>query len=99
MSALPLDVYVAATSSSMFSSKAFTSPQADFCCEKLKPGPNSVVLPSWVVTAIAHVPNGARPSYAQGFYLRDDVFYRQWDAISKDRQKFLGWKRQYVEHD
>ena len=68
-------------------------------CEKLKPGPNSVVLPSWVVTAIAHVPNGARPSYAQGFYLRDDVFYRQWDAISKDRQKFLGWKRQYVEHD
>jgi len=68
-------------------------------CEKLKPGPNSVVLPSWVVTAIAHVPNGARPSYAQGFYLRDDVFYREWDEVSKDRQKFLGWISQYVQHD
>ena len=31
------------------------------------PSPNSVVLPSWAVTAVAEVPGGAFPSYAQGY--------------------------------
>ena len=59
--------------------------------DTLEPKPNCVVLPSWVVTAVVRVPQGARPSYTQGYYARDDQFYRDWDLISKDRSRFLRW--------
>jgi glutaconate CoA-transferase subunit A len=57
----------------------------------LDPRPGAIVLPSWVVTAVAEVPGGARPSYAQGYYDRDNDFYRDWDAISRDRSSFQAW--------
>lgn len=60
------------------------------------PSPNSVVLPSWTVAAIAEVPGGARPSYAHGYYARDNAFYLAWDAISRDRDTFLRWMRAHV---
>ncbi len=53
--------------------------------ELAAPGLNAVVLPSWTLTAIAVVPGGAYPSYAQGYYRRANSFYTQWDAISRDR--------------
>jgi len=56
----------------------------------------SVVLPSWVVTAIAVVPRGSHPSYAMGFSDRDNAFYRSWDAISRDRETYRGWMRRHV---
>ena len=52
---------------------------------------NAVVLPAWVVTAIALVPGGAYPSYAQGYYDRDNAFYLAWDEISRDRDRFTTW--------
>src|SRR5918999_1437476 len=52
---------------------------------------NAVILPSWTITAIAHVPGGAYPSYAQGYYKRDNAFYKAWDAISRDRDTFQAW--------
>jgi glutaconate CoA-transferase subunit A len=55
--------------------------------------PGAIVLPSWVITAVAHVPYGARPSYAQGYYDRDNAFYQAWDAISRDRDAFNDWLR------
>jgi len=58
--------------------------------------PNAVVLPSWVVTAIAEVPGGARPSYAHGYYSRDNSFYVTWDAIAKDRARFSAWIDEHV---
>jgi glutaconate CoA-transferase, subunit A len=57
---------------------------------------NAVILPSWTVTAIACVPGGAHPSYAQGYYKRDNAYYRQWDAISRDRDGFLAWMKANV---
>lgn len=57
---------------------------------------NAVVLPHWTVDAICHVPGGARPSYAQGFYKRDNAFYKAWDAVSREREGFLGWIRRHV---
>ncbi|MBV9611583.1 MAG: CoA transferase subunit A, partial [Acidobacteriaceae bacterium] len=36
---------------------------------------NAVILPSWSVAAIATVPGGAHPSYAHGYYARDNQFY------------------------
>jgi glutaconate CoA-transferase subunit A len=59
--------------------------------EALDPQPGAVVLPSWVVTAVAVVPGGARPSYAQGYYDRDNASYQAWDAISRDRERFGAW--------
>ncbi|GAA3189860.1 CoA transferase subunit A [Dactylosporangium siamense] len=59
--------------------------------DTLDPRPGAVVLPSWVVTAVAAVPGGARPSYAQGYYDRDNDAYRAWDAVSRDRAAFTAW--------
>ena len=54
-------------------------------------GANLTVLPSWSVGAIVEVPGGARPSYAHGYYPRDNAFYTRWDEISRDRDRFLNW--------
>jgi glutaconate CoA-transferase, subunit A len=59
--------------------------------DRLEPRPGAIVLPSWVVTAVAEVPGGARPSYAEGYYDRDNTAYRAWDAISRDRSAFRAW--------
>ncbi len=59
--------------------------------DELDARPGAVVLPRWVVTAVAVVPGGARPSYAQGYYERDNDAYRAWDTISRDRGTFQHW--------
>ncbi|HLJ48537.1 MAG TPA: CoA-transferase [Bryobacteraceae bacterium] len=59
-------------------------------------GPNAVVLPSWTITAIAVVPGGAHPSYASGYYSRDNSFYIAWDAIARDRAIFAEWMKENV---
>jgi glutaconate CoA-transferase, subunit A len=51
----------------------------------------AVVLPSWVLSAVSVVPGGAWPSYAAGYSTRDNDFYTEWDAISRDRDSFLAW--------
>jgi glutaconate CoA-transferase subunit A len=57
---------------------------------------NAIVLPHWVVTAIACVPGGAYPSYAQGYYSRDNAFYLAWDDIARDRARFTEWIDRHV---
>jgi glutaconate CoA-transferase subunit A len=57
---------------------------------------NAVVLPHWLITAVVHCPGGAYPSYAQGYYPRDNAFYLQWDAIARNRGSFLDWMRRHV---
>ena len=52
---------------------------------------NAIILPSWTVTAVACVPGGAHPSYAHGYYARDNAYYKAWDAISRERETFLSW--------
>jgi glutaconate CoA-transferase subunit A len=64
--------------------------------DELEPMPNQVVLPSWVVTTIAEVPRGAVPSYAQGYYDRDNNAYRAWDSIARDRETFETWLEEAV---
>jgi glutaconate CoA-transferase subunit A len=64
--------------------------------ERFDAGPNAVILPSWVVSAIAVVPGGAHPSYAHGYYPRDNAFYVAWDAISRDRATFQEWMERHV---
>ncbi|MBK5961465.1 3-oxoadipate--succinyl-CoA transferase subunit A [Rhodoplanes elegans] len=58
--------------------------------------PNAVILPGWTVTAIAAVPGGAYPSYAHGYYPRDNAFYLGWDKIARDRDAFMAWVKANV---
>jgi len=58
--------------------------------------PNLCILPHWTVDAICLVPGGAHPSYAQGYYERDNAAYSRWDAISKDRTAFQDWMEENV---
>ncbi|WP_062434388.1 CoA transferase subunit A [Herbidospora daliensis] len=64
--------------------------------DDLTPTPGAVVLPSWTVDAVAVAPNGAHPSYAAGYTVRDNGFYQQWDAVSRDRDAFLRWMDENV---
>jgi glutaconate CoA-transferase subunit A len=64
--------------------------------DELAPRPGGVVLPSWVIDAVCLAPGGAHPSYAHGYYDRDNDFYVAWDAISRERASFLEWMERHV---
>lgn len=64
--------------------------------DELEPHPGDVILPTWLVTAVAEVPGGSKPSYASGYYQRDNDFYLGWDSISRDRDEFLSWMKEHV---
>lgn len=57
---------------------------------------NACVLPAWVVSCVCHVPGGAHPSYAHGYYNRDNAFCKSWDGISRDRETFLAWMCRHI---
>jgi len=58
--------------------------------------PNLCILPHWTIDAIAVVPGGAHPSYAHGYYVRDNAAYLDWDGISADRDAFAAWMKANV---
>ncbi len=64
--------------------------------DELPPAMNGIVLPNWIVSAVAHCPGGAYPSYAHGRYARDNAFYQQWDGIARDREGFRAWMDRHV---
>jgi glutaconate CoA-transferase, subunit A len=64
--------------------------------DELEPRPGAVHLPSWVIDAVVEAPGGARPSYAHGYYERDNDFYVAWDEISRERETFTAWIDEHV---
>ncbi|MEP3438641.1 MAG: CoA transferase subunit A [Hoeflea sp.] len=64
--------------------------------DDLSAHPNACVLPGWTVSAICLVPGGAHPSYAHGYYPRDNASYIAWDKIASDRDGFLAWMKDNV---
>jgi glutaconate CoA-transferase subunit A len=64
--------------------------------DELPPAMNGIVLPHWLVAAVVHCPGGAYPSYAHGYYARDNAFYQRWDDIARERERFLGWMGTHV---
>ena len=64
--------------------------------ENLNSHPNATVLPDWTVSSICHVPGGAHPSYARGYYKRDNASYIEWDKIASDRDGFKNWMKENV---
>jgi glutaconate CoA-transferase subunit A len=64
--------------------------------DRFEPRPFQIVLPSVAVDAVAVVPRGAHPSYADGYYDRDNAFYGAWDEVSRDRDRFTDWMERHV---
>ncbi len=64
--------------------------------ENLNAPPNACVLPRWAISAVCLEPGGAHPSYAQGYYERDNRFYKAWDEISRDREVFRAWMQKHI---
>ncbi|HSJ59082.1 MAG TPA: CoA-transferase [Anaerolineae bacterium] len=58
--------------------------------------PNRTVIPGLMVDALVHEPRGAHPSYAQGYYDRDNDFYLAWDRVSRDEAGTLAWLDEWV---
>ena len=64
--------------------------------DELEPRPGGVVIPGWVIDAVAEAPGGSLPSYSLGVTRRDNDFYRFWDGVSRDRDAFTAWMEEHV---
>jgi glutaconate CoA-transferase, subunit A len=62
----------------------------------IRADPNRTIIPGTIVDAVAVVPFGAHPSFAQGYYDRDNTFYVEWDAVSRDAAATAAWLDHYV---
>ncbi len=58
--------------------------------------PNRTVIPNLVVDAVVCQPFGAHPSYVQGYYDRDNLFYLEWDRLSRDEAATRAWLEEWV---
>ena len=62
----------------------------------IRADPNRTLIPGLVVDAVVVEPFGAHPSYAQGYYDRDNDFYVEWDAVSRDPSKLEAYLMEWV---
>lgn len=81
---------------------AFAAERVLVVCEELvgpeviRADPNRTVIPGLIVDAVVEAPRGCHPSYAQGYYDRDNRFYVEWDAIARDPERLGDWLREWV---
>jgi glutaconate CoA-transferase subunit A len=64
--------------------------------ERVDESQGGTVIPRWAITAVCHVPMGAFPSYAEGYYERSNAFYVRWGEISKNMTRFREWMETFV---
>ncbi|MFZ5884202.1 MAG: CoA transferase subunit A [Chloroflexota bacterium] len=62
----------------------------------IRSDPNHTMIPGIVVSAVCHVPYACHPSYAQGYYDRDNEFYLAWDKISESVETVKAWLDEWV---
>src|SRR2546421_189823 len=62
----------------------------------IRSDPNRTVIPGMIVNAVVVEPCGAHPSYAQGYYDRDNEFYVAWEAISRDPVRLARYLDEFV---
>ncbi len=81
---------------------AFAADRVIVVCEELvdesviRADPNRTVIPGLIVDAVVVEPRACHPSYAQGYYDRDNRFYLDWDAIARDAETLDAWLREWV---
>src|SRR5437764_3510724 len=64
--------------------------------EIVRADPNRTLIPGLIVDAVVVEPYGAHPSYVQGYYDRDNGFYLEWDALSRDAARTRAWLDEWV---
>jgi glutaconate CoA-transferase, subunit A len=62
----------------------------------IRSDPNRTLIPGFIVSAVCHVPHAAHPSYAQGYYDRDNAFYLRWDKISESPEETKRYLDEWV---
>jgi glutaconate CoA-transferase subunit A len=62
----------------------------------IRSDPNRTLIPGFIVDAVCHVPHAAHPSYAQGYYDRDNEFYLKWDKISESMESVKAYLAEWV---
>jgi glutaconate CoA-transferase subunit A len=62
----------------------------------IRADPNRTLIPGLIVDAVVHEPYAAHPSYAQGYYDRDNQFYLSWDEISRDQARTEAWIDEWI---
>ncbi len=62
----------------------------------IRSDPNRTMIPGLIVDAVCHVPYACHPSYAQGYYDRDNDFYLEWDKISDSEDSVKSWLDEWV---
>jgi len=62
----------------------------------IRSDPNRTLIPGFIVSAVCHVPHAAHPSYAQGYYDRDNEFYMNWDKISESPELTKQYLNEWV---
>jgi glutaconate CoA-transferase subunit A len=81
---------------------AFAADRVMIVCEELveesavRADPNRTVIPGLIVDAVVVEPRACHPSYAQGYYDRDNRFYLDWDAIARDSDSLEAWLEEWV---
>ena len=64
--------------------------------EQIASDPNRTVIPGFLTTAVCHVPFGAHPSPVQGYYSRDNEYFREYHAETKTEKQFSAWAERWV---
>jgi glutaconate CoA-transferase subunit A len=62
----------------------------------IRSDPNRTMIPGMIVHAVCHAPYACHPSYAQGYYDRDNEFYLKWDEISSSEEAVKAWLQEWV---
>lgn len=82
---------------SAFASKHVILTAEEIVDEKIiRSDPNRTLIPGFIVDAVCHVPHASHPSYAQGFYDRDNDFYLNWDGISRTSESVSSYLDEWV---
>jgi glutaconate CoA-transferase subunit A len=58
--------------------------------------PNRTVIPGFLVDAVVECPYGAHPSPVQGYYKRDDAFFRQYHEQTRTKADSDAWLEHWV---
>src|SRR5881296_312260 len=83
---------------------AFAGKRVIVVCEEvveesvIRQDPNRTVIPGVVVDAVVEEPFACHPSFAQGYYDRDNAFYLEWDRLARDPETLEAWLKEWV-HD
>jgi glutaconate CoA-transferase subunit A len=64
--------------------------------EIIRSDPNRTLIPGFIVDAVCHAPFACHPSYAQGYYDRDNEFYLGWDKVSESAESVRAYLEEWV---